>query len=159
MKIDMEKKQIIKTQIKKICIVLISMLATFMIAMGPIAKVDGFNVLPWLDIPFHIWGGFLLGMLGVRIITLLESNIKDSDGILNIDKLEYAYKYLLLIVVFVMFWGFTWEVWEYWMYITHRSVNWGGILDTCKDLFDDMLGAVLSYIYTLKKVSKNKGYI
>ena len=156
MTIDIEKRQIIKIQIKKIGIVLISMLVTFMIAMGPIAKVDGFNVLPWLDIPFHIWGGFLLGMLGVRIITLLESNKKYSEEILNIDRLEYAYRYLLLIVIFVMFWGFIWEAWEYWMYITHRSVSWGGVLDTCKDLFDDMVGAVLSYIFTLKKVNKNK---
>ena len=153
MTIDIEKRQIIKIQIKKIGIVLISMLVTFMIAMGPIAKVDGFNVLPWLDIPFHIWGGFLLGILGANILVILESltpNISTFNISKNKYRLEYAYRYLLLIIIFVIFWGVIWEIWEYWMYITKRTNEWGGVFDTCKDIFDDMIGAVIAYLYTNK---------
>ncbi len=161
MKINLTKYQSIRMHFQKIGIVLISMLVTFLVAIGPIAKVDGFNLFPWLDIPFHIWGGFLLGMLGSRILMVFEIGIDSRCKILSIEsilhkgRLEYAYRYLLYMVAFVIFWGLIWEAWEYWMYVTHRVAEWGGIFDTCKDVFDDMVGAVLAYIYNIKRINKN----
>ena len=160
--------KVARSHFKQIGVVLVSMLITFWVAMVPVAKVNGFNVLPWLDIPFHIWGGFLLGILAVRILILSEDIIDNTDHntyltskilllkkLLHRDRLEYEYRYLLFIVSFVIFWGVMWESWEYWMYVTHRVAEWGGVVDTCKDMFDDTVGAILAYMYNLKIINRN----
>ncbi len=141
-----------KIHLQKIGFVLILLLITFVIAMGPVAKVDGFNVFPWLDIPFHIWGGFLLGILGLRIILIYE--LWSGNQLAKRRGMDKAYRFCLYITAFVFFFGLVWEAWEFYMYISHRWAEWGGLVDTCKDLFDDIVGAVLAFMYSSKIINR-----
>ena len=92
-----------KKHLQKIGFVLISLLVTFLIAMGPIAKVDGFNVFPWLDIPFHIWGGFLLGLLALRLILIFE--IYTDNKIAKRKSMDKMYRFCIYMTAFVFFFG------------------------------------------------------
>ena len=141
-----------KKYIQDIGFVLILLLITFMIAMGPVAKVDGFNVFPWLDIPFHIWGGFLLGLLGLRFILIYE--LWSGDLLAKRKGMDKSYRFCIYMTAFVFFFGLVWEAWELWMYISHRWSDWGGVIDTIKDIFDDIIGAVLAFIYSLKIINR-----
>ena len=141
--------------LQKIGFVLILMLITFWIAMVPIARVDGFNVFPWLDIPFHLWGGFLLGLIATRVIYLLENNRYNGRKFIKRGNSDYAFKFLRFIMVFVFIFGLFWEVWEYWMYVSGHVPKWGGVMDTIKDLFDDLVGGVIAYQYNIKTINKN----
>lgn len=142
-----------KKHLQKIGFVLISLLVTFLIAMGPIAKVDGFNVFPWLDIPFHIWGGFLLGLLALRLILIFE--IYTDNKIAKRKSMDKMYRFCIYMTAFVFFFGLVWEAWEFYMYMSHRWSDWGGITDTVKDLFNDIVGGVLALIYNMKIINRN----
>lgn len=125
------------------------MLITFWVAMVPLQKMNAFNVLPWLDIPFHIWGGYLLGVLAANLLFVYEqsSNIKKV-------KADNTFRHLKMIVIFVFVFGALWELWEYYMYITQQVPEWGGVGDTIKDMFDDLVGAVLAYISYNKIINR-----
>ena len=91
----------------------------------------------WLDIIMHIIGGYLLAGLFYNIF---------------INKYEESnYKYLL-VLGFVFTIGIIWELSEYIRdIIAHRE--WSGIIDTIKDIIDDIAGALL-YLY--RKIDKNR---
>ena len=146
-------KTLIYKHLQRIGFVFISLLITFLITMGPLQKVDAFNVLPWLDIPFHIWGGLLLGLLAVNLIFIID--ILRGGKFLLKGKSDHAIKFMIFVISFVLFWGLVWEAWEFYMYISHHFIKWGGPLDTIKDLFDDIVGGILAYLYYIKVINKN----
>lgn len=91
----------------------------------------------WLDIIMHIVGGYLLGGLFYNIFIY---KYKESN-----------YKYLwLLFFVFII--GVLWEVSEYIRDIIAQR-EWSGMIDTIKDIFDDIIG-VLLYLY--RKINTDK---
>lgn len=88
--------------------------------------------MPWLDIPMHIWGGFLFGSLFIFC-----SDFKNSKSS------------WVLILLFVFIIGFVWEVYEY-IHDIYYVVQWGGWLDTIKDLCDDLIGGAIAYFLFAK---------
>jgi len=105
-------------------------LAIFCVSNFIFEPLKLYYILPYLDIPMHIFGGFAIGFM---VISILEhfSNLNIKVTLLNI----------LIAVLFV---GIIWEVYEY-IYDILEIRMWGGMSDTIKDLFDDLIGAAISF--------------
>ncbi len=88
----------------------------------------------WLDIPMHILGGVSFALLFVSVLNLKNIEIKFSE-----------------IILFVFIIGILWEIYEYAIHI-YLGKDWNGILDTIKDLFDDIIGASIVYFFSIKKL-------
>ena len=131
-------KNIKNVQALKIFSVLVLILATQIFSELLLVPNDMYYIIPWLDIPMHIWGGFLFGLLFI-----FYADYK------NRDKLFYKHN-ILHIFAFVFIIGIAWELYEYINDVVNYR-DWRGILDTVKDLFDDILGSFLAYI-----IFKNK---
>lgn len=88
----------------------------------------------WIDIPFHIMGGFGVGLAGIALLRMVFS----KEKYLNSPQFLYT----ILLTLFV---GAVWEVTEAYFDV---SVLFGGNFwfDTVKDLLMDTLGGILSYI-------------
>lgn len=117
---------------------LILILGTQLFSELYLVKKDMYYIIPWLDIPMHIWGGFLFGTMFVYVYEYI-----------NRDKLSERIN-LKHLLVFVFLIGVIWELYEYvFDVIGHRE--WRGLPDSLKDLFDDLLGACLAYLFISKK--------
>lgn len=127
-------KNIKNVQALKIFSVLVLILATQIFSELLLVPNDMYYIIPWLDIPMHIWGGFLFGLLFI-----FYTDYK------NRGKLFYKYN-ILHIFAFVFIIGIAWELYEYINDVVNYR-DWRGILDTVKDLFDDILGSFLAYIF------------
>lgn len=91
---------------------------------------DAYWLLPWFDIPMHILGGFMVGLFAQVGIDLL-----------NHKKFDKRRVPLVLLAAFIV--GIVWEFVEWYMGLT------GGLaiisrVDTIKDMFNDLLGSVIS---------------
>ena len=127
-------KNIKNVQALKIFSVLVLILATQIFSELLLVPNDMYYIIPWLDIPMHIWGGFLFGLLFI-----FYTDYK------NRGKLFYKYNILHIFAsVFII--GIAWELYEYINDVVNYR-DWRGILDTVKDLFDDILGSFLAYIF------------
>ncbi len=127
-------KNIKNVQALKIFLVLILILATQIFSELFLVPNDMYYIIPWLDIPMHIWGGFLFGLLFIFYIDYK-----------NRGKLFYKQN-ILYIFAFVFVIGLAWELYEYINDVVNYR-DWRGILDTVKDLFDDIFGSFLAYIF------------
>ncbi len=120
---------------RNIIFTLLAIICTFSISQFVFNPLNLYYEIWWLDIPMHILGGALFALLFVNLSTYF--------------KLKLEVKSLLIFVFFV---GLVWEVYEYSMYV-YFNYDWGGMYDSIKDLFDDMLGASIA-LYINNKNSK-----
>lgn len=105
-----------------------------------LVKNNIYYIISWLDIPMHIFGGFLFGLFYVYWTRYKHKN-SNKDSYVNT-------------LIFVLIVGVLWEIYEYYNFL-YRGFVWGGAIDTIKDLFNDLLGASIAFFIT-KKVSIQK---
>jgi hypothetical protein len=96
-----------------------------------------FATIWWYDIPLHFLGGLWVSFSGVYIY--LFSNFFSKPKTTKKTLFYSAFLTVLLL-------GIMWEIFEY---CTGLSVRWyySNELDTIKDIFMDLLGAILAYVY------------
>ncbi len=111
----------------KIFFATLLILFIFSVSQFVFVPMDLYFILPNLDILMHVLGGFSFGFLFISIFEF--RSIKVS---------------LLNVMFFVLFVGIVWEVYE-WVSDIINLRTYGGWTDTVKDIFDDMLGAYLSF--------------
>lgn len=127
-------KNIFNIKSAKVLLVLLLILATQVFSELFLVPNDMYYIIPWLDIPMHIWGGFLFGCLYIFYF-----NFKNSDKLFSYFNLKLTH-----VLAFVLLIGLIWEVYEYANdLVSYRE--WRGVIDTIKDLFDDMLGGAIAY--------------
>ncbi len=86
----------------------------------------------WLDIPMHIMGGF-----GVASLT---------GAILSYKGNSVSYKKLYLTYIMI---AVTWEAYEY-IHDVMFAQDWGGWVDTIKDLINGFIGMSIAYLFVRK---------
>ena len=126
----------------KVVIILFLILATQLFSEMFLIPNDLYYIIPWLDIPMHILGGFLFGCLFMFFVEMV------SLDYVKINFLKRFEPKLLHLFYFILFVGVTWEIYEYMNDIVNYR-EWRGVLDSVKDLFDVCLGAFGAY-YLLK---------
>ncbi len=88
----------------------------------------------WFDIPMHFLGGFSVALASVYLIYIHNQTRMPTDRGIFFTAILSA----LLV-------GALWEIFEY---VTKISFTIGDYrLDTIKDLFIDIYGAIVAYIY------------
>lgn len=117
---------------------------TFWIATVPLNVINAYDVLWWLDIPSHIWGGFIFANIAYAILIgnlsskgMVDYNSNTSDKYYDIKRVS------MYIFIFVIIVGIVWEIYEYGMYYYGYAVKWGGWADTVIDVGNDILGATI----------------
>ena len=88
----------------------------------------------WFDIPMHIIGGFLVGLGTIYLVNVLQ-----KEGTLKAPRWLIA----IAVITMVAFAAVVWE-WYEWLLMAffHAPVQtWP---DTLKDLFDGILGGIVS---------------
>lgn len=97
-------------------------------------KLALYSWFKWIDIPFHILGGFGVGLACIGLLRMVFQKEK------YLNSPQFLYTLLLTLLV-----GVIWEVTEAYYDV---SVLFGGNFwfDTIKDLLMDTLGGILSYI-------------
>ncbi|MEI7513696.1 MAG: hypothetical protein WCJ74_03700, partial [bacterium] len=94
----------------------------------------------WVDIPMHIMGGALVSSIGLWIIYFSPWKNKFLNNS----------KKILILSVFIGFTiGFFWEIFELYFGLTSLSVD---KIDTVKDLFDDIIGALIAGWYFVRNI-------
>lgn len=108
-----------------------TLVASALIALFHILALEYFWywVYWWFDIPMHIVGGFIIGML-VFLFVYPSSPVKA----------------LLFVIGAVLTVGVGWEVFEY---INGMFIEGTFFPDTYHDIFADCAGALLAYLYVL----------
>jgi xanthine/uracil permease len=99
----------------------------------------------WVDIPMHIMGGALVSSIGLWVIYFSPwKNIFLNNS-----------KNILILSVFIGFGvGFLWEIFELSFGLTSLSVD---KIDTIKDLFDDIIGALITGWYFVNTTQEKNG--
>lgn len=94
----------------------------------------------WLDIPMHLFGGFVVALLGVCLYILYKKKI---------DKVFFW----VLILLFVLVIGSFWEIFELSMSVMYhmQTMNLTNIYDTISDLINDTIGGVAALYLSHKK--------
>ncbi|MBP6888374.1 MAG: hypothetical protein KBC21_01605 [Candidatus Pacebacteria bacterium] len=112
---------------KKIAGILSLLLSTFLISRFVFEPANLFYELPWLDIPMHVLGGYLIGLLLIAL-SLYNKTL--------INKQFYFWSLLIVMVV--------WELYEYkrGMVLYDELFDY---LDTIKDVIFGYLGAYIAY--------------
>ncbi len=112
---------------KKVLTATILTFLTFIVSRFVFEPANLYYELPWLDIPMHIWGGFLIGLLIVAL-SFYNNTMKNR---------QFFFLSLFLVM-------FIWEVYEY-----QRGVilydKLFDYFDTLKDVFFGFLGGCLAY--------------
>ena len=85
----------------------------------------------WLDIPMHFLGGFWVGLAAIYLLSKYEIS-------------KYKCFFAVMFIVFII--GLSWEVFEFTLdtLITFKKQN---SLDSSSDMFFDLAGGVVSYLY------------
>lgn len=112
----------------------IAIFCTYLISEFVFTPMHLYSEIWWIDIPMHIWGGFLFSLLFIYIKKYFKK--------------DYTLAQVLFFIIFV---GVVWEIYEYSMYIM-GIYKWGGVLDTLKDLVMDIVGGCLAYLLTNKNL-------
>lgn len=94
----------------------------------------------WVDIPMHIFGGALVSLIGLWVIYFSPFR----KFFLGNSKKVYITSVLIAFIV-----GFLWEVFE----LRFGLISYSFIerVDSIKDLFDDIIGALIAGWYFIKK--------
>lgn len=92
----------------------------------------------WYDIPLHILGGLWIGLTSIAVVLY--------SGHFRLRFTEHKLFFVIMVSVITL--GVFWEFFEYAAGISFASG--GYVLDTIKDLFDDLLGGIIAYIYFMR---------
>ena len=112
--------------------------------------LDWYGHVWWFDIPMHIMGGMFIALLFFYVFTDRAPRLIDPAAM-------RPWVLCALAIGFVAFIGVLWEFYEYAaeVFIQHQftfaCAAPGGLFDTLKDLFDDLVGgtlAILGYCFT-----------
>lgn len=97
-------------------------------------------VYKWLDIPMHLFGGFVVALLGVCICSLYNQKIEKTI-------------FWALILLFVLVIGSFWEIFELSMSVLYhvQTMDLTNIYDTVSDLINDTIGAIGALYINHKK--------
>lgn len=109
--------------------VLFAMAATFLISEYILVPANLYYELWWLDIPMHIWGGFLIGSLSLNLL-----KIQNKTSLIS----------LAHVLAYVFFVACIWEVAEYFKGVVDYTQIFGWF-DTVKDMFDGLLGGYIAF--------------
>lgn len=112
---------------KNVLAALVLIFITFVTSQFVFEPANLYYELPWLDIPMHIWGGFLIGLL-IIAASFYNKTFKNK---------QFFFWSLFLVMV-------VWEVYEY----QRGAVLYDELfdyLDTVKDVFFGFLGGYLAY--------------
>lgn len=115
----------------KILFILFSIFLTYFISKNIFEPFNFYYDYKWLDIPMHMLGGFLFANLFLETINNKYINFRN-------------------LLFFTLFIGISWELLEYALDITNLK-SFVGWFDTFKDLFDDILGAYLAFLFYKNK--------
>lgn len=122
----------------------------FWFAYIKVLQNNSFFFYPWIDIPFHLVGGIILGLFFSTLIAFKKPY--DSIG-----------EHWISIVLASLLIGILWEYYEYFFNINPNNIDI--IFDTIKDLINDTIGALIGtliaiFIYHLTRLKnyerKNK---
>lgn len=114
---------------KNVFCVLFAMAATFLISEYILVPANLYYELWWLDIPMHIWGGFLIGSLSLNLL-----KIQNKTSLIS----------LAHVLAYVFFVACIWEVAEYFKGVVDYTQIFGWF-DTVKDMFDGLLGGYIAF--------------
>ncbi len=118
---------------KNIILSAIFLFVIFYVATFIFGPMNLFYEIWWLDIPTHILGGIAITSLTISLLKYFN--------------LEINYKRIFISILIV---AILWEIYEYLNYIFF-GVEWGGVFDTIKDIFDGIFGATLAYFIYKKR--------
>ncbi|MFZ2151919.1 MAG: hypothetical protein WAV09_02290 [Minisyncoccia bacterium] len=101
---------------------------------------DSYFAYRWLDIPMHVFGGFVVALLGVCLLAFFRRKIEKPV-------------FSLLVVLFVLVVGALWEIFELSVNVMYhiRTTNLTHIQDTIFDLINDVIGALAALYVAYKK--------
>ena len=102
----------------------------------------------WIDIPFHILGGFFIAML---FSDYLKNHLRPNSYIKN----------MLIIVGTTVFIAVIWEFMEYsssqlLIWPIYKYIYIGDLNDTIKDLFNGTLGGITYVLLWLSPLNRHK---
>ncbi len=112
---------------KKVLTAAILIFLTFIVSRFVFEPANLYYELPWLDIPMHIWGGFLIGLL-ITAVSFYNKTFKSK---------QFFFITIFLVMV-------VWEVYEY----QRGVIVYDGLFDyfdTLKDLVFGFLGGYVAY--------------
>lgn len=101
-----------------------------------------YEVVPQIDIPLHLAGGFAVGMLALAILTDLRARKR-----LGAAPRWFEY---LFVVAFVTFVAVLWEFHEFLLdhtlvWLNHFERSQSSLADTMDDLFNGMIGGTVAF--------------
>lgn len=102
----------------------------------------------WLDMPMHFLGGLWVGLTSIWIFYN-----KDTAVNCNENKRNYSHIFFISIAS-VLLVGILWEIFEFGVNANVSFSIQNSLSDTLSDLFFDLLGAVFSSIYYIKREEK-----
>ena len=98
---------------------------------------------PWFDIPMHVLGGVLVGLLVLWFFAHVR----------HFQIKHFKSQSLALVLLGVLAFGIAWEVYE--VYLGFTDTNFPGyIADLYGDLGADVIGALLAYLYFVEGRNK-----
>lgn len=115
----------------KVFLILITIFLTYYVSKNILEPLNFYDEYKWLDIPMHVLGSFLFANLFLSIVSSRHINFRN-------------------ILYFILFIGISWEILEYASDIINLK-SFVGWIDTFKDLFDDIFGAYLAFIFYKNK--------
>lgn len=96
--------------------------------------------IPWLDIPMHLLGGFIIALISIYALSKI--------GWFEINK-SNTFISLAAVLALTLIVGLTWELWELFAGFSDRLVDLG---DTILDIVMDIIGAISAYAYNRKQI-------
>ena len=98
-----------------------------------------YDFYPWIDIPIHFIGGFVIAYSFVLILNFWKEK--------NLIKINNKLIYILFIVALVSLIAVFWEFWEYVMDYFFNYQCQFGLWDTMLDLFLGILGGFVLIVF------------
>lgn len=126
--------------------ILIVVTYLFWFAYVQVLRQDLFYFYPWIDIPFHVTGGFILTLLCVLVYLLRHSELEQ----VKLGNLAYPSLWGMMMI------GVIWEYYEYFFNLQDTRGNVA--VDTLADLGNDFIGGLiaLGLVYYLLQIKQRK---
>ena len=123
-------------------------IAIVLLIHGVLLVTNGYSI-PQIDVPMHILGGFVMGLLGLAIHHTVASKYHSTHS-----PMWYHYTF---VIGFAMLVGIAWEFHEYvfdqtiniWYNLPQSQIS---LADTMKDFLDDWIGASIAFLIFKKQI-------
>lgn len=114
---------------KNVFCLLFALALTFIVSEYVFVPTNLYYELPWLDIPMHILGGFLIAALSVNLL-----KVQNKSRLISVTH----------VTAYVIFVAIIWEISEYMRgVIDYNSLS--DYFDTVTDLINGVIGGLLAY--------------